>query len=64
MSIPDQETPVVDEERWNLWLLKGKQEELRTRRKIKRAAALLLIVLVIGTICLLRRSRHNHVVFQ
>lgn len=50
MSIPDQETPVVDEKRWNLWLLKGKQEELRTRRKIKIAATLLLIFLVIGTV--------------
>ena len=45
MSILDQETPVVDEKRWNLWLLKGKQEELGTQRKIKIAALLLTFVL-------------------
>lgn len=48
MSIANQETPVVDEKRWNAWLLKSKQVDLRAQRKIRISAGLLLTMVGIG----------------
>jgi hypothetical protein len=42
MSTDGQQSPEIDEKRWNAWLLKSKQIEIRTSRRMKIAAALLL----------------------
>jgi len=50
MSIANQETPEVDENRWNAWLQQGKEAERRTTKRMKIVAGALLSLAAISTV--------------